>query len=49
MREGLIRPGYWISLLYYGVNLIFLMFTYILAFIVEKLFRLCIARPSGGA
>ena len=38
MREGLIRPAYWISLLYYGVNLIFLMFTYILAFIVEKLF-----------
>ena len=35
MREGLIRPAYWISLLYYGVNLIFLMFTYILAFIVE--------------
>ena len=38
IREGQILPSYWISLLFYGVNLIFLMFTYILAFIVEKLF-----------
>ena len=38
IQEGRILPSYWISLLFYGVNLIFLMFTYILAFIVEKLF-----------
>ena len=38
IREGAITAGYWIQLLYYGVNLIFLMFSYILAFIVERIF-----------
>lgn len=33
-----ITSGYWIQLLHYGINLIFLMFTYILASIVETIF-----------
>ena len=37
-HEGAISRGYWIQLFLYGVNLIFLMFSYILAFIVERIF-----------
>lgn len=37
-HEGGIARGYWIQLFYYGVNLIFLMFSYILAFVVERIF-----------
>ena len=37
-HEGAISRGYWIQLLLYGVNLIFLMFSYIFAFIVERIF-----------
>lgn len=38
VREGMITSSYWVQLLYYGINLIFLMFSYILAFIVERIF-----------
>lgn len=37
-HEGLLTRGYWMQLFYYGVNLIFLMFSYILAFVVERIF-----------
>ena len=37
-HEGTLTRGYWIQLFYYGVNLIFLMFSYILAFVVERIF-----------
>ena len=37
-HEGAISRGYWIQLFLYGVNLIFLMFSYIFAFIVERIF-----------
>lgn len=33
-----ISTEYWMKLLYYGVNLVFLMFTYVLAFLVERAF-----------
>lgn len=38
MNEGGIRHDYWVIQLYFAINLIFLTFTYILAFIVEKIF-----------
>lgn len=38
MTEGGINHGYWLVQLYFAINLIFLTFTYILAFIVEKTF-----------
>lgn len=38
MNEGSIQQSYWIIQLYFAINLIFLTFTYILAFIVEKTF-----------
>lgn len=38
IREGMITRSYWLQPLYYAINLVFLMFTYILAFIVERIF-----------
>lgn len=38
LRDGTIGSEYWIVQLYYAINLIFLTFTYILVFVVEKLF-----------
>lgn len=38
LTQGSISQSYWIVLLYLAINLVFLMFTYILAFMVEKTF-----------
>ena len=38
IHEDSITSDYWIQLLYYGINLIFLMFSYILAFVIERIF-----------
>nr|WP_314439572.1 HDIG domain-containing metalloprotein [uncultured Porphyromonas sp.] len=38
LTKDAITSDYWMKLLYYGVNLVFLMFTYVLAFLVERAF-----------
>lgn len=38
LSQGTIGDGYWLIYLYFAINLVFLMFTYILAFVVEKAF-----------
>ena len=38
LTKDTITTDYWMKLRYYGINLVFLMFTYVLAFLVERAF-----------